>query len=73
MTQLLVRLTLLARAPGFEKEMAKIGFPSELLTSVTGMLSGLNDAIGQQVFDHGNSSDAGVLARVAPIESFRNN
>ena len=68
-TQLLVRLPLLARAPGFEAEMADLGLSSESLSSVTGMLSGLNEAISQQAFEQGHSSDAGELARAALLES----
>ena len=69
MTQLLVRLPLLARALGFEAEMADMGLSPEALTSVTGMLSGLNDAISKQTFEQNNSSDAGELARAALLES----
>ena len=68
-TQLLVRLPLLARAPGFEAEMAELGLPSKAVNSVTGLLSGLNEAINQQAFQQGHSSDAGELARSALIES----
>ena len=68
-TQLLVRLPLLARAPGFEAEMAELGLPSAALNSVTGLLSGLNEAINQQAFQQGHSSDAGELARSAFLES----
>lgn len=68
-TQLLVRLPLLARAPGFEAEMADMGLSPEALTSVTGMLLGLNNAISQQTFEQDNSSDAGELARAAFLES----
>jgi hypothetical protein len=68
-TQLLVRLPLLARAPGFEAEMADLGLSSESLNSVTGLLSGLNQAISQQAFEQGHSSDAGELARIALLES----
>ncbi len=68
-TQLLVRLPLLARAPGFADEMAKLGLSTESLSSVTGLLSGLNDVISQQAFEQGRSSDAGELARTALLES----
>ena len=37
-TQLLVRMPLLARAPSFEVEMADMGLSPKTLTSVTGML-----------------------------------
>ena len=68
-TQLLVRLPLLARAPGFEVEMSKLGLTSDALESVTGLLSGLNEAINLQAFEQGQSSDAGELARSALLES----
>lgn len=68
-TQLLVQLPLLARAPGFEAEMADLGLSSEALNSVTGLLSGLNQTINQQAFEQGHSSDAGELARAALLES----
>jgi hypothetical protein len=68
-TQLLVKLPLLARAPGFEAEMAALGVGPDALGSVTGLLVGLNDIITQQSFAEGGSSDAGELARAALIES----
>ncbi len=68
-TQLLVRLPLLARAPGFEAEMSEIGLSPASLDSVTGLLSGLNQAISQRAFEKNQSSDAGDLARMALLES----
>jgi hypothetical protein len=68
-TQLLVRLPLLARAPDFESEMAALGMGPDALGSVTGLLAGLNDIISEQTFAEGRSSDAGELARAALIES----
>lgn len=68
-TQLLVKLPLLARAPGFEVEMANLGLPTGSLLSVTSLLSGLNEAINQQAFEQGRISDAGELARAALLES----
>jgi hypothetical protein len=68
-TQLLVRLPLLARAPGFEAEMMGLGLPTSSLDSVTGLLSGLNQAISHQAFEQGHPSDAGELARAALLES----
>ena len=68
-TQLLVRLPLLARAPGFEAEMRGLGLDSDALESVTGLLAGLNAAITRQNFELGTSSDAGELARTALLES----
>ena len=67
-TQLLVRLPLSARAPGFEAELANLGLPADSLESLTGLLSGLNHAINQQAFEQGHSSDAGELARTALLE-----
>ena len=68
-TQLLVKLPLLARAPGFEVAMADLGIEHSALESVTGLLAGLNGAISQQSFDQGRSSDAGEMARAALLES----
>ena len=67
--QLLVRLPLLARGPGFESEMASLGLKQGALDSVTGLLAGLNDAINHSAFSLGKSSDAGELAREALLES----
>jgi hypothetical protein len=49
--------------------MADLGLPAESLDSVTGLLSCLNQAIKQQAFVNGHSSDAGDLARSALLES----
>ena len=68
-TQLLVGLPLLARAPGFETEMQDLGLGSDALESVTGLLAGLNAAISRHNFEQGTSSDAGELARAALLES----
>jgi hypothetical protein len=68
-TQLLVRLPLLARAPGFESEMSALGLEKSALGSVTGLLAGLNGAINEAAFSLGRSSDAGDLARAALLES----
>ena len=68
-TQLLVKLPLLARAPDFESAMADLGIGSSDLASVTGLLAGLNDAISHQGFIEGKSSDAGEMARAALLES----
>ncbi|MGB5558199.1 MAG: hypothetical protein WBN04_09335 [Paracoccaceae bacterium] len=68
-TQLLVKLPLLARAPDFETAMAELGIGSSALASLPGLLAGLNGAISRQAFDHGRSSDAGEMAREALLES----
>jgi hypothetical protein len=68
-TQLLVRLPLIARGPRFEAELADLGIAADALSSVTGLLSGLNEALSQQAFEQGRSSDAGELARAALLES----
>lgn len=67
-SQLLVKLPILARTPGFDAEMASIGVASDSLESVTSLLAGLNQAIGQQAFELGQGSDAGELARSALLE-----
>ncbi len=66
---LLVRLPLLARAPGFEDALADLGFGKNDLGSVTGFLAGLELAIDRQAYDAGISSDAGILAKTALLES----
>ncbi|KMK68596.1 hypothetical protein [Puniceibacterium sp. IMCC21224] len=68
-TQLLVHLPLLARAPGYEAAMADLGIAASSLDSLTGLLAGVNDAIGQHAFEQGRSSDAGEMAKAALIES----
>lgn len=68
-TQLLVTLPLLARAPGFDTAMAGLGTERSVLGSVTGLLAGLTAAISLQGFVQGRSSDAGELARPALLES----
>jgi len=68
-TQLLVRLPLLARAPGFEAEMASLGVDRDALGSVTEFLAGLSTAITHHNFELGRTSDAGELARAALLES----
>jgi len=66
---LLVRLPLLARAPGFEDALADLGFGDNPLASVANFLSGLDAAIEQQSFGTGRASDAGLLAKSALLES----
>lgn len=68
-SSLLVRLPLLARAPGFEDTLADLGIGENALSSVTGLLAGLELAIDQQSFRTGASSDAGELAKTALLES----
>lgn len=68
-SSLLVRLPLLARAPGFEEALADLGVSRVALSSVTGLLSGLELAIDRQSFETGYSSDAGELAKSALLES----
>src|SRR6056297_2155430 len=50
---LLVRLPLLARAPGFEDALADLGFGDNPLASVANLLSGLDAAIERQSFGTG--------------------
>jgi hypothetical protein len=66
---LLVRLPLLARAPGFEAALADLGVGENALGSVTGLLAGLDVAIDRQSFETGQSSDAGELAKAALLET----
>ena len=64
-SDLLVRLPLLARAPGFEDALADLGIATSELGSVTGLLAGLDRAVDGRSFDLRSSSDAGELAKVA--------
>lgn len=66
---LMVRLPLLARAPGFEAALADLGLDKGALSSVSGLMVGLSDAIDQRLSELGRSSDAGELARSALLES----
>ncbi len=66
---LLVRLPLLARAPGFEQALADLGVGENALSSVTGLLAGLELAIDRRSFELGASSDAGELAKSSLLES----
>ncbi|TDL91375.1 hypothetical protein [Meridianimarinicoccus aquatilis] len=66
---LLVRLPLLARAPGFEDALADLGCGDSALVSVANLLAGLDAAIERQSFGTGHASDAGLLAKSALLES----
>lgn len=68
-SSLLVQLPLLARAPGFEDALLDLGLGAEALGSVSALLTGLSDSIDQKVFELGQLSDAGELARSALLES----
>jgi len=68
-TSLLVRLPLIARAPGFDEALAELGVKGEAAASVSALLAGLSSAIDQNAFENGRSSDAGELARSALLES----
>lgn len=68
-TGLMVRLPLLARAPGFEDAMADLGVGDNALQSVPALLASLSMAIDRNAFETGYSSDAGDLARSALLES----
>lgn len=67
--QLLVKLPLLARAPGFQVAMSDLGIEHSALELVTGLLAGLNGAISRQSLDQGRSSGAGEMAKTALLES----
>ncbi len=68
-TSLLVRLPLMARAPGFEDALSELGVGKDATASVPALLAGLNQVIDLNSFDIGRSSDAGELARSALLES----
>jgi len=66
---LLVQLPLLARAPGFEDALSDLGITEGALSSVTGLLAGLDAAIEKQSYSEGKASDAGYLAKSALLET----
>ncbi|MCE8544594.1 hypothetical protein KBY25_02065 [Ruegeria pomeroyi] len=66
---LLVRLPLLARAPGFEDALADLGCGDSPLQSVASLLAGLDAAIERQSFATGHASDVGLLAKSALLET----
>jgi hypothetical protein len=67
-TSLLVRLPLMARAPGFEDALASLGAGADAIDSVPALLAGLSRSIDQNAFETGWSSDAGELAKSALLE-----
>jgi len=68
-SRLMVELPLLARAPNFETALEDLGISREALGSVSALMAGLNRAIDRAIFDQGQSSDVGELARAALVES----
>ena len=65
-TSLLVRLPFLARGPGFEDNLSELGIRDNALSSVAGLLSGLELAIDRQSFDLGESSDVSIGIQYSP-------
>lgn len=55
-SDLLVRLPLLARAPGFEDALVDLGLDGSELSSVTGLLAGLERVVDRNSFDLRGSS-----------------
>jgi len=68
-TNLLVRLPFLARAPGFEDVLTDLGIEKESLSSLPAFLAGLNNAIERNSFEVGYSSDITELAKAALTET----
>lgn len=68
-SSLLVELPLMARAPGFEAALTELGLGENTLRSVPDLLAGLGQAIDQNTFETGRSSDAGELAKAVLLES----
>lgn len=66
---LLVKLPLQARSPGFTDYVESLGFRQDELTSVTSLLSGISRAVEQHALKTGHESDAGNIAKSALIES----
>lgn len=67
--KLMVELPLMARSPGFDGSLDKLGLKPDALTSVSALLSGVSEAIDRNVFELGQSSDLGELAQSALLES----
>ncbi|MEP1536440.1 MAG: hypothetical protein ABJZ56_15345 [Paracoccaceae bacterium] len=68
-SSLLVRLPLIARAPGYEATLSDLGVDGDATNSVTSLLAGLELAIDRHSFEVGFSSDAGELAKSALLET----
>ncbi len=68
-TNLLVRLPFLARAPGFEDAVADLGIGHDSLSSVPALLAELTNAIERNAFETGHSSDTTGLAKAALMET----
>ncbi|WP_050927606.1 hypothetical protein [Aestuariivita boseongensis] len=68
-SNLLVTLPLQARSPSFLEFVAGLGLSEENLTSVTGLLAGLNSSIDAQAYELGRASDAGDIAKAALLET----
>lgn len=68
-TSLLVQLQLMARAPGFEQSLDRIGVPAGATQSVPELLSALSASIDDASFRSGRSSDAGEMAKAALLET----
>lgn len=68
-SNLLVTLPLQARSPSFLEFVTGLGLSEENLTSVTGLLAGLNSAIDAQAYELGRASDAGDIAKAALLET----
>ena len=66
---LMVELPLMARSPGFDGSLEKMGLSPDALMSVSTLLSGVSEAIDRNTFELGQSSDLGELAQSALIES----
>ena len=68
-SRLLVELPLMARSPGFHDSLAEMGFVSNATDSVPKLLSEISNAIDQNAYDLGQSSDLGALAQSALLET----
>lgn len=68
-SRVLVELPLRARSPGFESAIGAFGLSPEDLKSLPAFLASLSRAIDRHAFEIGQSSDAGILAKSALLES----
>ncbi len=68
-SKLLVELPLMARSPDFYDSLQELGLAENATASVSKLLSELSNAIDQNAFKLGQSSDLGALAHSALIET----
>ena len=68
-SRLMVELPILARSPDFGAALRDLSIGPESLNSVSALMAGVSGAVDRAIFDLGQGSDAGDLARAALVES----